>query len=113
TVGDLNGAMADLNHAVASEPRNPMAYNNRGATRLAAGDFVGALEDYNKAILLDPENALAYVNRGLALLEHGNVAEADADLKRGLAIAPAMRPAIEQLLRRENERSVKRASQQK
>jgi tetratricopeptide (TPR) repeat protein len=104
-VGDMAGATADLNYAIAREPFNSSAYNNRGTIRQAAGDLTAALDDYNKAILLDPENALAYLNRGLAHLQQLNMAEAEMDFKQALELDPELKPDIERLVARGNQRN--------
>src|SRR5271170_6283914 len=47
--GDLDGALADYNHAIELDPKNAVAYDDRGLLKQNKGDNDGALADYNKA----------------------------------------------------------------
>jgi tetratricopeptide (TPR) repeat protein len=61
---DLEGALADYNHAILLDPKLAMAYNNRGTVELDRKDSAAALADYSRAVELDPKMAEAYLNRG-------------------------------------------------
>jgi Trypsin-like peptidase domain/TPR repeat len=62
--GDFRGALADYNQAIALDPKNSLAYNNRGNLKKnKLNDVQGALSDYNQAIALNPKYSLAYNNR--------------------------------------------------
>jgi len=51
-LGDKQGAVADYNQAIAINPQNADAYNNRGNSKYDLGDTQGACADYKKAIAL-------------------------------------------------------------
>jgi tetratricopeptide (TPR) repeat protein len=59
--GDNRGALADLNQAIALDPKNDDAYVSRALLKQSGlRDFQGALADYNQAIALNPKNYNAY-----------------------------------------------------
>lgn len=84
--GDLAGALADYNAAIAVSPEYVKAYNNRGVARQAQGDIAGALADYDHALRLDPRYTDAYVNRGSAREAHGDLDGARADYDEALQL---------------------------
>src|SRR5262245_1026324 len=69
--GDLDGALADFNRAIAMDPRSAWAYFGRGTILGEQGKLDEAITDFDRAIELDPQFALAYANRGLARLRRG------------------------------------------
>jgi len=71
-LGDKQGAIADLNQAIAINPKDADAYNNRGLAKSDLGDKQGAIADYNQAIAINPQYANAYNNRGLAKSDLGD-----------------------------------------
>jgi tetratricopeptide (TPR) repeat protein len=77
------------------DPRQAIAYSNRGNARRANGDLAGAMNDYDQAITLDPRCALAFLNRGIGYLQQGREAEAQRDFDQCLKIAPSLRPELE------------------
>jgi Flp pilus assembly protein TadD len=48
----LIGAVSDYNRAIEIDPKNEMAYGDRGLAKSDQGDFDGALIDYNQALSL-------------------------------------------------------------
>src|SRR5512143_584363 len=58
--GDLNGAIADLDIAVAFDPSYAVAFYNRGRARHDLHNLGGAIADYTRAIELNPRLAQAY-----------------------------------------------------
>jgi tetratricopeptide (TPR) repeat protein len=78
--GDLDGASADLDRALAVLPREraASAYHLRGGVRALRDDFRGALADYDVAIGIQPGNHCYYVSRGNARF-HLRDAQALAD----------------------------------
>jgi tetratricopeptide (TPR) repeat protein len=87
--GDFEGAIADLDKAIAINPELAEAYNNRGLTYKALKEYPKAIADYDKAIEISPKLALAYTNRGIiyhALKDH---TKAIADFDRAIAINSA------------------------
>jgi tetratricopeptide (TPR) repeat protein len=89
--GDLDGAIADYGRAIALNPQDMFAFNNRGNTWRDKGDLARALADYTEALRLDPDYAAAYTNRGRVHELQRNLAQARADFAAALA-APAKYP---------------------
>jgi tetratricopeptide (TPR) repeat protein len=65
-------AVAQLNQAVALNPRYTSAYFLRAYIKAYLNDPQGALSDYNQAISLNPQFVEAYYNRGLLKYEKLN-----------------------------------------
>ena len=53
--GDLDGALADFDQALARQPDLAAAYSGRGLVRNAREDFEGALADLKRAFELRPD----------------------------------------------------------
>ena len=67
TQGDIRGALAYYDTAVALYPGYAKAYNNRGILRASAlKDFYGAISDFDRALEIDPAYGDAYLGRGTA-----------------------------------------------
>ena len=64
--GDLNGALADVNKAIALNDRDAVAFNTRGNIYMLFGEYQNAISDYSNAIDIDGNYAKAYYNRALA-----------------------------------------------
>jgi tetratricopeptide (TPR) repeat protein len=84
--GDLQGAIADLDKAIAINPQYADAYNNRGLTYKALREYQKAIADYNKAIVLNPKLALAYTNRGMIYHALKDYPKAIADFNKAIEI---------------------------
>lgn len=56
---DLEGAMADLDHACRADPENVHAFRNRAILRSKLGQQAAAADDYEAVLRLDPENERA------------------------------------------------------
>jgi tetratricopeptide (TPR) repeat protein len=78
-LGDLTGALADYNRAIALNPQYATAYLNRALVREAQGDLKGAQADYDQAIALNPQDATAYLSRSLVRKAQGDLEGAQAD----------------------------------
>lgn len=83
-----NGAINDFSQAIAIDPKNSMAYYNRGNARYDMGDKQGALADYNEAIQFNPYHANAYYNRGVVRYYLGDKQGAIADFTVSLHFSP-------------------------
>ena len=74
---EYQAAINDYTRAIALDPDDAFAYNNRGLAYGNIDDFQAAIRDYDKAIALDPDDAEVYNNRGLAKSKLGNLHEAE------------------------------------
>jgi tetratricopeptide (TPR) repeat protein len=86
--GDLDGALKDYDAAIALNPADFFAFNNRANVRRDKSDLAGAIADYTEAVRLEPAYAAAYVNRGLVQERAGDLEQARASFNAALA-APA------------------------
>jgi tetratricopeptide (TPR) repeat protein len=87
--GDLGGAEADLDAAIALQPKLSDAWLNKGFLRLRSGDGSAALPLVEKALELRARRpALAYFARGIAHEQSGNVRAAYDDLSRARELEP-------------------------
>ncbi|WP_310424319.1 tetratricopeptide repeat protein [Chamaesiphon sp. VAR_48_metabat_135_sub] len=88
--GDNRGALADYNQAIALNPKDAEAYNNRGVLKYQKlNDVQGALADYNQAIALNPKDAESYINRdALKNKKLNDIQGALADLTQAIALNP-------------------------
>lgn len=79
--GDLRGAIAQFDTAIAADPNRAMAYYRRGLAWFDCGEAARAAFDYSKALELDPTLAEAWRARALArmVLKHFDGAIADLD----------------------------------
>ena len=60
---DKNSAIADLDHWIALEPKNIIAYQRRAAAKYQNKDYLGAIADNDTVISLDRKSASAYAFR--------------------------------------------------
>ncbi|NEP45919.1 MAG: tetratricopeptide repeat protein [Okeania sp. SIO2H7] len=81
-------AIADFDKALQFDPRNVLAYRNRGIVRGELGDRKGAIADFQKALEIDPNSSMTYISRGNALRDMGNYGLAIKDYNKALEIAP-------------------------
>src|SRR5262249_3178473 len=77
--GDYNGAIAAFSDAMRLDPKNALAFTNRGVAYERKGDMDRAIADYSEAIRLNPNYALASSNRGIAYARKGDNDRAIAD----------------------------------
>jgi tetratricopeptide (TPR) repeat protein len=105
--GDIQGALADLDQAIARfdrhatglyefyvhNPRLAVAHNQRGAILLARGEIIRALADFDRAVRIPPRFAEAYGNRSTARQAAGDLDSALADADRALALDPSLADA--------------------
>jgi tetratricopeptide (TPR) repeat protein len=88
--GDIQGTLADLNQAIALNPKYAAAYAGRGGIKgKKLNDVQGALADLNQAIVLDPKSANAYNNRGVIKGEKLNDVQGSlSDLNQAISLDP-------------------------
>jgi V8-like Glu-specific endopeptidase len=88
--GNLQGALADYDRAIALAPKSSWAYAKRGWLKHdGLKDYQGALADYNQALLIDPKYVDVYCYRGY--LKHNKLKDlkgALADYNQALALDP-------------------------
>jgi len=88
--GDLAGAKADIDQAIALNPKYSGAFNSRTTLKEKMGDWAGALTDANQAIALDPSKSYLYVSRGEVELHQGDFDGAIADDTKAVALDPTI-----------------------
>lgn len=86
--GDLRGAKATLEAALAESPRDPRALFDLALVLELGDDLVGAEQRYREVIVLIPDFAEALNNLGLLLRDREQLAEARALLERAIAVRP-------------------------
>jgi len=73
---------------IQSNPKDAIAYHNRGDAYSLKGDVDRAISDYNKAIELNPTYAPAYNGRGRAYTSKGDYVHAVADVTKAGELKP-------------------------
>jgi tetratricopeptide (TPR) repeat protein len=89
--GDVQGALADANLAIARDSRASGAYALRGSIRMTAGDREGALADMSRAIELAPGVQgieIVHTNRANLYWLLGRPKEAMVDVEHALKLKP-------------------------
>lgn len=86
--GDLDGAIAAFDQAIALKPRFAFAYLNRGLAYQRQGETARAAADLDLAIKYAPYAARGYYNRSVLRREQGNRRGADADANRAVQLDP-------------------------
>jgi len=84
--GDLDGAIAAFDHAIALKPKFAFAYLNRGLAYQRNGEPARAAADLDLAIKYAPYAARGYYNRSVLRRELGNRRGADADANRAVQL---------------------------
>ncbi len=92
--GDIQGALADYEQAIAANPFYASAYLNRANIQFNAGKYAEAIPDYNKALELNPQEAKAWSSRGGAKAALGQIEDALKDLDKALELEPNYRDAL-------------------
>jgi hypothetical protein len=84
--GDLDGAIAAFDQAIALKPKFAFAYLNRGLAYQREGEAERAAADLDLAIKYAPYAARGYYNRSVLRREQGNRRGADADVNRAVEL---------------------------
>ena len=87
-LGDVEGALSDLDAAAALESMHADVLADRAMLRAQRGRNAEALEDLDRAVAHDPENAGWRSNRALVLEALGRLGDAMADYDAALVINP-------------------------
>lgn len=86
---DLDGALRDLDRALAWTDKMPEIFAMRGQVRLENGDVPGSLADFNKVISMWPASSDAYEWRSMALQRLDQHDEAIRDINKAIELRPA------------------------
>lgn len=92
-LGDLDGALAALDKAVALNPTGFDVLAKRASVKLKRKNDKGALADLDKAVALNPNNASLYNLRGDLKRKLNNLEGAMADFGKALEINPNLSAA--------------------
>jgi tetratricopeptide (TPR) repeat protein len=82
----------DCSAIILRNPKDVVAYHNRGDAYGLKGDIDRAISDYNKAIELNPNYAPAYNSRGRAYTSKGDYTRAVADVTKAGELTPKLVP---------------------
>jgi tetratricopeptide (TPR) repeat protein len=83
---DYDQALAEFSEAIRLDPKDPIAYRNRGLLWQNKKEYDKALDDYNHAIQLDSNHASAYRHRANIWKDKGNYDNAIADYSEAIRI---------------------------
>ncbi len=83
-MGDLRGALVDLDACLKHHPRFGAALQQRGLTKIALHDAAGALIDLDLAVQLNPEAPDIRSDRGIARRDKGDVEGSISDFNEAL-----------------------------
>ena len=86
--GDLEGALASFDQAIALEEDECHAHVNKGAALFNEDRFEEALEVLNEGIEKEATNWVAHANRGLVLRSLGRLVEAKDSLRIAVKLCP-------------------------
>jgi serine/threonine protein kinase/tetratricopeptide (TPR) repeat protein len=93
--GNWDQVIVDLSHAIRLDPKDVIAYNDRGLAYRRTGNFDQAVADFTRALRIpsaerNEQTIVAlHNNRGLAYLDKGNFDEAIADYDEAIRLSPA------------------------
>src|SRR4051794_18532967 len=76
--GDFDLAIQKYNECIATNPKDPIAYNDRGLAYKGKKDFEHAIADFTKALQLKSD-WFGYYNRGITHAEKGDQSRAISD----------------------------------
>ena len=95
--GNYHKALKAFRDALASDPDDKFAWNNRGVTLEEFGQLEDAMKCYDEALKIDKGFGLAWDNRGYALVQTGKFREAVKCYRKALRIDPKDEIARERL----------------
>jgi len=80
--GNYEDAITYYTKTLKINPKDAIAYNNRGLAWGKKGDLDNAIADFTKAVEVDPQFADAYKNRGSAYYDKGDYGRTCSDLQK-------------------------------
>jgi len=86
--GNYEDAITDYTKALKVNPRDAIAYNNRGLAWGKKGDYDNAIADFTKALEINPQYSDAYKNRGIAYYDKGDYDSAIGNYTKAVEINP-------------------------
>jgi len=86
--GNLDGALAEGNRALALNPSDSRTYTFLARVKNARGDAAGALADCDQALAIEPNNFMAYSIRSMIKIDKADWAGVIEDSTKALAIMP-------------------------
>jgi len=86
--GNHQGALAELDRALDTDPENGQLLVNRGALLGAMGRYAAAERDLRKVLRVEPANAEALFNLGVTMTKKGLWCEAIPNLRRVVELEP-------------------------
>ncbi len=85
---DLDGALAEVDAAIALDPTRVTLWCLRADVREMRGDLAGARADYERAVEVDPSSGMAWEGLGMVRQRAGELDEALAALDEAIRLDP-------------------------
>lgn len=92
--GDLAGAIAAFDRAIAAQPRKAAAWLNRGLAHAREGEYDKALADLDRVVRIEPGAARSFYHRSLIYRRLGDTRHADRDATRAVEMDSRYRDLI-------------------
>lgn len=92
--GDIGGAIAAFDRAIAAQPRKAAAWLNRGLAHAQEGDYDKALADLDRAVRIEPGAARNFYHRSVIYRRLGDARRADRDATRVLEMDSRYRDLV-------------------
>ncbi len=80
--GEFDSAVNDYNKAIELNPKDAVAFLNRGRVFHNKTNYDSAIADFDRAIEINPKESAAYFNRGDAFEKKGNAQQAIGDYQK-------------------------------
>lgn len=90
SLGQIEGAVKDIEYAISLAPDNAMAHHYLGHVHYTLGNYEEAIHAFDVAISLSPRDSYSLFKRGVSKAELGKHRSALADLKTALELTNEM-----------------------
>ena len=87
-LGQIDKAIEAYSYAIELNPRDAVAYNNRGVGYLSKGEIDCATNDFSKTLQLEQNRPEPYNNRGIAYESNGDIDRAIRDYTKAIELQP-------------------------